>query len=74
MHKQRSDENKAKSSADASKEMALMQQQARDELEKSRENSSKESEDIHEQIRMKERAKMQIEVKKVQEELDKVSK
>ena len=52
----------------------MMQQQAREEMETSRESSSKESEAVHEEIKMKERAKMQVEVKKVQEELDKVSK
>ena len=50
-----------------------MQLKAREELEKARVDSSQDSQSVTEEIRMKERAKMQLEVKKVQEELDKVS-
>ena len=62
----------ARSSSGASREIESMQQKAREELEKARVASSQDSQSVTEEIRMKERAKMQTEVKKVQEELDKV--
>ncbi|KAI6645885.1 hypothetical protein LOD99_13143 [Oopsacas minuta] len=73
-YKRKADEGKAKSSADAAKELALIQHKANEEMENAKNSSSKESHAMMEEVRMKERAKMQVEVKKVQEELEKIRK
>ena len=70
--RKKTESNATRASAEANSEIEAMKQKAREELDKARDNSGQESQGMAEEIKMKERAKMQIEVKNVQEELNKV--